>query len=179
MKALLRTATLLILSLTALPALAQSITHFSQPVGKHVSLVLAVDGSTTCPFSRTFFERFPSGDLSSEAFRVPGNQLLIVTSFSWVVVGTPQRFLSGGATEAAIQSGFGNQPLRTMHTAPAVNVTPELANGLRIGGTSNIPSGVRIGSGRYLCALGSSRIISTNSRHTVAAAEINGYLLKK
>lgn len=73
----LHASALLLLGLVGAPAMAQSASHFDQPILRHVNLTLRFDPSTACPTQRTFFERFPSGnltDLSSWTGTISGPQ---------------------------------------------------------------------------------------------------------
>lgn len=169
----------LILGLLSMPVFAQSVTHFGQPFQRHVTLVLRFDGATSCNNGRAFFKRFPAGDTASDEFRVPGGDIFVVTGFSWQTIPSPASFASNAILEATLLSRFGTQSFRLAHTSAAINLTPDFASMNRIAGSSDIKSGIQIGTGRILCATAQSRTVSFTAFHTVASAEVTGYLVKK
>jgi len=179
MKLLARASTILTLTIFASPVLAQSISHFDQPVRRHITLEQASQPSTLCPGTRGFFERFPAGDLSSDEFRVPGGDLLVITDFTWSVNQLPTGFADTRTLETNLSSLFPGQLLRTVYRSKPINITALLEDHSRIGGGDHILSGVRVGTGRYICATSSSRGSNSFASHTVARAEIHGYLIKK
>ena len=176
---LLQTSTIVLLGLIAMPAMSQSISHIAQPVQRHVNLTLRFDSATACPSQRAFYERFPSGNIASEEFRVPGNDLLVITDIHWQAVGEPTPFLTTGIVEAILRSGFGNQTTRVAYETATVNKSQDLAGADRIGNSEHIISGIRIGSGRYMCMSAVGRTRNSAAAHTIRETEITGYLISK
>jgi len=178
MKHLLRTSVILLLGFSAVSAMAEDLTHFGKNFQRHVTLQLR-QGATQCFGGRGFFQRFPAGDLASEQFVVPGGNILVITDFTWEATRQPQAsFIAGRMLKATLWSRFGAQANRLAYTAPAINVTPDLAGMERIGGSSIIASGVQVGTGRSLCGFANSWAINSIG-HTLQAAEVSGYLIEK
>jgi len=168
-----------LLGLFTLPAMAQSASHFDQPIKRHVNLTLQFSSTAQCSNDRIFLERFPSGNTATEEFTVPGTDLLVITDIHWQAVGEPASFLNGGLVYPIIESVFGSQSRRVAYNGAGVTLTPGLSNSTRISGREHIASGIRIGSGRALCINVLGRTISTVAQHRIRIAELSGYLISK
>jgi len=177
-----RVAVALLLGLMAMPAVAQSLIGINQVFNRQVSLVnlvLRFDAATACNSGRAFYKRFPDGTLATEEFTVPDPGALVITDFRWSAIPTPAAFASNAILQAVLQSRLDGGLISTIYTSSAINLTPDFSTMNRIAGSDTINSGIGVGSGRTLCVFAESKTVSFTAFHTVASAEINGYILKK
>ncbi len=171
------------LSLLPFTANAQALTHLGQPPGQHVTLDYRFDANNLCGNSRIFFQRSPNGTVASNHFRVPSGKFFIITDLVWEAApgaGSGGNFLAGRTLRVTVTSRTSNGlQNRLVFISSPINLTAELAGPNQVGGSYHLIAGVRVGTGRVLCAGANSIHPSGGSAHSVRAAEIHGYLVNK
>lgn len=162
---------------------AQSLTHLGQPQAEHVTLDYEFDPNNLCANSAIFVRRFANGTEAPNRFRVPNGKILIITDLIWDVQPGPSvlnTFVAGRTLNVQISSRTSSgQDNRVAFRSSPINLTEALAGPNRVGGSTHIIAGVRVGSGRVLCATAASISPGASTVHLVRSAEIHGYLVNR
>lgn len=158
----------------------QAATHIGQPPGQLVTLSLEFDSASDCGTSRSFYRQWPNGTLANQPFRVPNNKYLIITDMNWVVDDAPTAFQTSGVLLTTLYvRANASVSMKAIHQLPSVNLATFTTTPTKVGGSEQMTSGVRVGSGQLLCMVAISSTGGFSSLNTVVDTELNGYLVDK
>ena len=107
-----------------------------------------------------FFQRKPDGSLSNRPFKVPAGKFFVLTDTDWTAVLQGVQTFSQGYTVAIVLESMRRDGTQRQAPYSSQRVLVESQNLRNISGGERLTSGLRIGSGRILCANASQSIFT-------------------